>query len=102
MISLLLDSIGDLKHLLYVDLSHTAIRRLPESVCALCKLQTLILSHCRTLTDLPENMWKLSDLRHLDISRSDLNEMPKEMSRLTNLQTLDFFVGKEAAQQLKS
>ncbi|XP_050281733.1 putative disease resistance protein At3g14460 [Quercus robur] len=96
------DSIGDLEHLRYMDLSHTAIRRLPESVCALRKLQTLILSHCRTLTELPENMWKLFDLRHLDISGTDLNEMPKEMSRFKNLQTLsDFVVGKESGSTIK-
>ena len=34
-------SIGNLKHLPYIDLSLTPINRLPESVCDLCNLQTL-------------------------------------------------------------
>ncbi|CBI24815.3 unnamed protein product, partial [Vitis vinifera] len=36
-------SIGNLKHLRYLDLSFTMIQKLPESVCYLCNLQTMIL-----------------------------------------------------------
>uniref|UniRef100_A0A2N9FCX9 NB-ARC domain-containing protein n=1 Tax=Fagus sylvatica TaxID=28930 RepID=A0A2N9FCX9_FAGSY len=43
-------------------------------------------------TGLPKNMLKFINLRHLDISGTDLNEMPKEMSRLESLQTLSNFV----------
>jgi hypothetical protein len=37
------DSIGDLKHLRYLNLSNAEIRSLPESICSLYNLQTLIL-----------------------------------------------------------
>uniref|UniRef100_A0A2N9FNK1 R13L1/DRL21-like LRR repeat region domain-containing protein n=1 Tax=Fagus sylvatica TaxID=28930 RepID=A0A2N9FNK1_FAGSY len=85
-------SISKLKHLRYMDLSHTAIKMLPEPVCSLHNLQTLILSNCHSLTRLPKNMLKFINLRHLDISGTDLNEMSKEMSRLESLQTLSNFV----------
>ena len=65
---------------------------LPESVCDLYSLQTLILSSCHSLTELPENIWKLLNLHHLIISGTDLNEMPKKMSSLKYLQTLSYFV----------
>ena len=95
-------SIGNLKHLPYIDLSLTPINRLPESVCDLCNLQTLILSNCHSLTELPQNMWKLINLRHLNICGTDLNEMPKKMSRLESLQTLSgFVVGKESSSALE-
>uniref|UniRef100_A0A7N2LCY2 Uncharacterized protein n=1 Tax=Quercus lobata TaxID=97700 RepID=A0A7N2LCY2_QUELO len=95
-------SIGNLKHLRYIDLSHTGIKWLPESVCALCNLQTFILSNCHSLTKLPENMWRLVNLFHLDISGTDINEMPKNLSRLKKLQTLPYFVvGKRSGSMLK-
>ena len=95
-------SIGNLKHLRYIDLSHTGIKWLPESVCALCNLETFILSNCHSLTKLPENMWRLVNLRHLDISGTDIDEMPKNLSRLKKLQTLPYFVvGKRSGSMLK-
>ena len=83
------DSISNFKYLRYIGLSHTAIQ---ESVCDLHSLQTLILSFCHSLTELPENIWKLLNLCHLIISGTDLNEMPKKMSSLKYLQTLSYFV----------
>ena len=47
-------------------------------------------------------MWKLINLRHLDIIGTDLNEMQKEMSRLGSLQTLsNFVVSKKSGSTVK-
>ncbi|KAL9267423.1 putative disease resistance RPP13-like protein, partial [Drosera capensis] len=59
-------TIGKLKYLRYLDVSHSAIVELPESICTLCNLQTLLLSKCRRLQGLPQDLWKLISLRHLD------------------------------------
>jgi hypothetical protein len=83
------DSIGDLKHLRYLDLSHTQIRGLPKSTTTLCNLQTLILESCSYLEDLPSNLVNLVNLRHLNILNADkLEGMPPQIGKLTNLQTL--------------
>ncbi|MED6113159.1 hypothetical protein PIB30_068235 [Stylosanthes scabra] len=87
------ESIGELIHLHYLDLSRTPILRLCESVCNLYNLQTLKLRHCRCLEMLPEKMQDLVNLRYLDIhGTSSLKEMPKGMSKLKNLNFLSEYI----------
>ncbi|KAM3733808.1 hypothetical protein ACB098_11G165900 [Castanea mollissima] len=95
-------SIGDLKHLRYLNLSRTLIRSLPESTSSLYNLQTLILKYCDRLTKLPEKIGNLVNLRHLDIEGANLiKEMPMGIKELKNLQTLsNFVVGKDTASKI--
>ncbi|RYR71499.1 hypothetical protein Ahy_A02g005750 isoform B [Arachis hypogaea] len=89
------DSIGELIHLRYLDLSWTDIVALPESLGNLYNLQTLKLYSCSNLKMLPVGMKDLINLRHLDVRDTPLHEMPKSMSKLKNLQFLsDYVVGK--------
>ncbi|KAK2393622.1 putative disease resistance protein [Trifolium repens] len=53
------DSIGELIHLRYLDLSYTKITTLPESLCNLYNLQTLKLYRCQKLSRLPNGMQNL-------------------------------------------
>ncbi|RYR71494.1 hypothetical protein Ahy_A02g005748 isoform C [Arachis hypogaea] len=89
------DSIGELIHLRYLDLSETYIVTLPESLGNLYNLQTLKLCWCRNLKMLPVCMKDLVNLRHLDIRETRVHVMPKGMSQLKNLQFLsNYVVGK--------
>ncbi|MED6209087.1 hypothetical protein PIB30_051250, partial [Stylosanthes scabra] len=89
------DSIGELIHLRYLDLSRAPVMTLPESLGNLYNLQTLKLRDCRNLKKLPSNMQNLVNLRHLDTYGTSLEEMPKGMSKLQDLQFLsDYVVGK--------
>ncbi|XP_037496371.1 putative disease resistance RPP13-like protein 1 [Jatropha curcas] len=91
-------SVGVLKHLLYLNLSHTGISKLPESLCKLINLQILLLRGCKNLVELPTGIHNLINLLCLDIRGKDsLKEMPLQFSSLTNLCKLPkFFVGKGA------
>jgi len=97
------ESIGDLKHLRFLDLSHTKIRSLPESVATLYNLQTMILENCYYLKKLPSTFGNLVNLRHLNIREANaLEGMPPQMGKLTCLQSLsNLVVGKGICSQVK-
>ncbi|KAL7222168.1 hypothetical protein ACSBR1_023974 [Camellia fascicularis] len=85
-------SIGNSKHLRYLNLSYSGFKQLPDSICNLLNLQTLILYFCLNLERLPQNMMYLRSLRHLFLSGCLLIEMPPKIGQLTNLKTLNKFV----------
>ncbi|KAL7204416.1 hypothetical protein ACSBR2_017480 [Camellia fascicularis] len=98
------DSIGDLKHLRYLDVSHSGITWLPDTVVTLYNLQVLFLKFCSQLQKLPLNIGRLVNLRHFDMTGvhiSSSEEMSLNIGKLTNLQTLsNFMVGKDCGRKI--
>ncbi|XP_022764212.1 putative disease resistance RPP13-like protein 1 [Durio zibethinus] len=85
--------IGDLVHLRYLNFSGTLIEILPDSICKLYNLETLLLRGCSRLEEFPSEMRVLINLRHLDITGArSIKMMPMGIGELTNLQTLTNFV----------
>lgn len=86
------DSIGNLKHLRYINLSYTDIKDIPPSLTTLFNLQTLLLGNCDNVTELPSEMEKLINLRYLDIGGSGIQAMPPGIGNLANLRMLAQFI----------
>jgi Leucine-rich repeat (LRR) protein len=91
--------IQKIKHLKYLDLSNNEMEALSNSVTNLVNLQVLKLNGCSNLKELPRDIIKLINLRHLDVGCTldrdlceNLEYMPRGIGKLTSLQTLSYFV----------
>ncbi|KAF3642293.1 putative apoptosis-inducing factor -like protein B-like [Capsicum annuum] len=77
-----------LQLLRFWDISHTKIKKLPDSIYVLYSLETLLLSSCKDLEELPLWMEMLINLRHIDISNTSCLKMPLHLSKLKSLYVL--------------
>ncbi|XP_034677938.1 disease resistance protein At4g27190-like [Vitis riparia] len=80
-----------------LNLSNTNIQRLPLSLIHLGELRALLLSHCRSLNELPP-VGRLSKLQVLDCSNSGILKLPEGMEQLSNLRELNL----SGTQELKT
>jgi hypothetical protein len=85
------ESIGNLKQLRFLDLTSNEIKTLPASIIQLYNLQTLKLSDCNSLREVPQGITKLTNMRHLEASERLLSSLPG-IGNLTCLQELEEFV----------
>ncbi|QCD85735.1 hypothetical protein DEO72_LG3g255 [Vigna unguiculata] len=76
-------SSGDISGL---DLSHTYIERLPDSICSLRNLQVLKLNDCTCLKELPSTLHELTDLCRLELMETTLTKAPLLLGKLNNIQ----------------
>ncbi|GAA0172572.1 antimicrobial response protein [Lithospermum erythrorhizon] len=96
-ISVVPDSIGDLKHLRLLNFAGSLIRKLPNTIGKCMNLQTLILNHCSSLEELPQDMRHLINLIHLDVRGVPdpfIQRMGSWLSILKDIENLSILVDK--------
>ncbi|KAI9073423.1 hypothetical protein K1719_044608 [Acacia pycnantha] len=86
-------TVGQLKHLRYLNLSCGSFKTLPNSICKLHNLQILNLNFCQYLEKLPNQMKCLKSLRHLYLEGCrSLSRLAPKMGQLTCLKTLNTYI----------
>ena len=82
-------SLGDLKHLDWLDLSNcTCLESLPDKI-SWESLEVFILSGCSKLKRFPEIVGNMSHLRRLYCDGTAIEDLPSSMKQLTGLFLLD-------------
>ncbi|XP_052882056.1 putative disease resistance protein RGA3 [Gossypium arboreum] len=81
-------SLGELKHLRYMDISKTSIKVLPQSITKLYMLQTLRFMGSKELA-IPDGLRNLISLKHIHFDQR--SSQPIELRHLISLQTLPMF-----------
>ncbi|KAJ3705064.1 hypothetical protein LUZ61_008769 [Rhynchospora tenuis] len=77
-----------LKHLRYLRITEFNDKASPESICLLFHLQTLEITHCYHLRELPTNIANLVNLLYLHITHVGIEELPVMLWHVHNLQIL--------------
>ena len=85
-------SIGSLKHLRYLRLRRNKqIKKLPNSICDMQNLETLILDGCGGLEELPRDIRKMISLRYLWITTKQSRLLENGIECLYSLRTMIFY-----------
>ncbi|KAJ3705066.1 hypothetical protein LUZ61_008771 [Rhynchospora tenuis] len=77
-----------LKHLRFLAIMEFNGKTLPESLCLLYHLQTLEITRCHFLRELPKNIANFVNLHYLHIAHVGIEELPAMLWRVQNLQML--------------
>ncbi|TQE13010.1 hypothetical protein C1H46_001385 [Malus baccata] len=86
-----------MKYLRYLDVSGNRMKRLPDWIVGLSNLETLDLSYCVKLVELPRDIKKMFNLRHLILEGCrGLSGMPRGIGELKGVRTLNRFVLSES------
>ena len=70
-----------------LDMSFNKLTEIPKEIFNLTNLKTLNISN-NQITEIPKEIFNLTNLTYLDISNNKIKEIPKEIFNLTNLTDL--------------
>ena len=85
-------SISTLKHLRCLNLrGNKKIKKLPDSICDLQNLETLILEDCEEIEELPRDIRKMVSLRYFEITTKQTRLPANGIECMSSLRYLSFY-----------
>jgi hypothetical protein len=91
--------VATMKHLRWLDLRRSGIKKLSNSICKLQNLQTLRLEGCEKLEELPKDIRYMISLRFLELTTKQkslpesLNSLPLRLLVLSNCDNIESLFG---------
>ncbi|CAH1435643.1 unnamed protein product [Lactuca virosa] len=82
------EDLGYLEALEILILKGTRVKHLPDSICKLKHLKTLLLEDCKALMKLPEDLGLLQSLQKLSLSHCRIRDVPSSICKLKSLRKL--------------
>ncbi|KAL7613562.1 hypothetical protein Lser_V15G05298 [Lactuca serriola] len=79
------EDLGHIECLELLNLRSTPVKYLPNSICMLKHLKTLLLAYCKVLKKLPENIGLLESLEELSLAFCKIRDVPSSICKLTSL-----------------
>ncbi|XP_078151072.1 putative disease resistance protein RGA1 [Carex rostrata] len=86
------DSLCDLVHLRYLDVSNTKLVNIPNSIGNLRNLVLFSCYHCEELSHVPPSIGNIRELRYLNFKGTKIEAIPMKLNNLKNLSHLTGFV----------
>ncbi|CAI9270683.1 unnamed protein product [Lactuca saligna] len=82
------EDLGHLESLETLELGYMPLKHLPNSICMLTHLKTLLLDGCKGIKELPEDLGLLESLEELSLGQCKIRDVPSSICKLKLLRKL--------------
>ena len=82
-------SLGELKHLSYLELRNCGVEDLPDSLAACTLMTDLVVSECPHFRELPDFVGNWPEMIYLEVNGTQVEALPASIGQLSQLEELN-------------